>query len=116
VMGVRVDDACDWLGCHALHALDDGRAEAGKLRVDEGDAGVGDEHRDVAAAECRSVAGAGTGDDVQVVLDLLDLHRLDGLRRGTRRLARDGHRHPAHDYEYAEHHHTLHESPPGKKT
>jgi hypothetical protein len=48
---VRVDDARDRLVGDGLDPGQDGWAEAGQFRIDDRDAGVGDEDRRVAAAE-----------------------------------------------------------------
>ena len=48
---VGVDDPRDRLVGDRLDLVDHRLAPAGQLRVDERHAGVGDEHRDVAAAE-----------------------------------------------------------------
>jgi hypothetical protein len=50
-VSVRIDGARDRLVGDGLDPLEDGRPESRQLAVDQGDAGVGDEHRDVAAAE-----------------------------------------------------------------
>src|SRR5262245_46691602 len=78
---VGVDDARDRLVRDGLDALEERGAIAGELGIDERDAALGDEDRGIAAAERGLIGSAGAGDDIEVVLDLLDPRRLDSFRR-----------------------------------
>ena len=105
-VGVRVDQQRHGLRRQLLDLVEDRLTPAGVLRVDHRDAVGRDEHGGVAAAAAQ---------DEQVVVQLLDLHRLRlcaaGLTRG-----RDANRQSTNSQQRSEHHRALHRIPPDKNT